>query len=173
MINPYNVLGISQTADYETIRKKYITLAKKYHPDNFASSSKTSEEKMKKINNAFNLIKESVHHKIIHFYYKGKFTQTEINETVQRFCKGQSLNKMAREMKRSREAIRRHLIKLGYIAEPVKRETVVIQTNWYDMLIPSFHNCLFVFMTISMIFSFQFMLSMCLAFIILMSDWND
>ena len=35
MINPYNVLGISQTADYGTARKKYIELAKKYHPDNF------------------------------------------------------------------------------------------------------------------------------------------
>ena len=67
MINPYNVLGVSQSSDYETIRKKYISLAKKYHPDNFASSSSVSEEKMKKVNNAFNLIKETVQHKIIHF----------------------------------------------------------------------------------------------------------
>ena len=49
MINPYNVLGISQTADYGTARKKYIELAKKYHPDNFASSNNVSEEKMKKL----------------------------------------------------------------------------------------------------------------------------
>ena len=48
MINPYNVLGVSQSADYDSIRKKYILLAKKYHPDNFASSSKVSEDKMKK-----------------------------------------------------------------------------------------------------------------------------
>ena len=170
MINPYNVLGISETADFETIRKKYIQLAKKHHPDNFVSSNKVSEEKMKNINNAFNIIKESVHHKIIHFYHKGQFTQAEISEAVQRFNKGQSLNKMAREMNRSREAIRRHLIKLGYIAEPVKRETVVIQTNWYDMLIPSFHTCLFAFMTISMIFSFQFMACLCLALIIFISE---
>ena len=69
MINPYNVLGISQSADYESVRKKYIQLAKKYHPDNFASSGKVSEEKMKKINNAFNQIKETVHHKIKYFYH--------------------------------------------------------------------------------------------------------
>lgn len=170
MINPYNVLGVSQSADYDTVRKKYIELAKKYHPDNFSSSNKTSEEKMKKINNAFNIIKESVHHNIVHFYYKGKFTQSEIDEVLLRFNKGQSLNKMAREMNRSREAIRRHLIKHGYIAEPVKRETIIIQSNWYDILIPNFHTSLFVFMTISMILSFPSMAFMCLALIIFISD---
>ena len=70
MINPYNVLGLAQRSDYNTVRKKYIELAKKYHPDNFASSSKVSEEKMKIINNAFNQIKETVHHRIIHLYHK-------------------------------------------------------------------------------------------------------
>ena len=35
-------------------------------------------------------------------------------------------------MNRSREAIRRHLIRLGYIAEPVKRKTVEIKTRWFD-----------------------------------------
>ena len=170
MINPYNVLGVSQSADYETVRKKYIQLAKKYHPDNFASSSNVSIEKMKKVNNAFNLIKETVHHKIVFFYHKGKFTQIEINEVVFRYNKGQSFNKIAREMNRSREAIRRHLIRLGYVAEPVKRETVVIQPNWYIFLVPSFHKSLFLFMTISMILSFPYMGLMCLALICLISD---
>ena len=169
-MNPYNVLGVKQSADYKTIRKKYIELAKKHHPDNFASSSKVSEDKMKKINNAFNQIKESVHHKIVHFYYKGKFTQSEIDEVIFRFNKGQSLNKIAREMSRSREAIRRHLIRQGYIAEPIKRETVIVQSNWYDFIIPSFHTNLFVFMTISMILSFPSMALMWLAFIIFISD---
>ena len=170
MINPYNVLGVSQSSDYDTIRKKYISLAKKYHPDNFASSNNVSEEKMKTINNAFNLIKETVHHKIIHFYHKGKFTQAEINEVVFRYNKGQSFNKMAREMDRSREAIRRHLIRLGYIDEPVKRENVVIRTNWYDILIPSWHSALFVFMTIAIIISGLYMGLMCFALICLISD---
>ena len=170
MINPYNVLGVSQSADYETVRKKYIQLAKKYHPDNFASSSNVSIEKMKKVNNAFNLIKETVHHKIIHFYHKGKFTQAEINEVVFRYNKGQSFNKMAREMDRSREAIRRHLIKLGYLAEPVKKGTIVIETNWFDIFIPSWHTALFVFMTMAMIISGLYMGLMCLALICLISD---
>ena len=170
MINPYNVLGISQSADYETVRKKYIQLAKKYHPDNFASSGKVSEEKMKKINNAFNQIKETVHHKIKYFYYKGKFTEDEINEAILRFNKGQSLNKMAREMSRSRETIRRQLIKLGYISDPVKQETVLIKPKWYEVFIPSFHNSLFIFMTLAMIISGLYMGLMCLAFILIISD---
>ena len=170
MINPYNVLGISQSADYETVRKKYIQLAKKYHPDNFASSSNVSVEKMKKVNNAFNLIKETIHHKIVHIYHKGQFTQTEINEVVFRYNKGQSLNKIAREMDRSREAIRRHLIRLGYVAEPVKREKVVVLTHWYDILIPSWHTALFVFMTTAIIISGLYMGLMCFALICLISD---
>ena len=170
MINPYNVLGISQTADYGTVRKKYIELAKRYHPDNFASSNNVSEEKMKKINNAFNLIKETVNQKIIHFYSKGRFTQSEINEVVFRFNKGQSLNKISRDMIRSREAIRKHLIRLGYIAEPVKKETVVIKTFWFDYMIPSWHTVLFIFMTLSMTLSFPYMGLMCLALILLISD---
>ena len=170
MINPYNVLGVSQSSDYETIRKKYISLAKKYHPDNFASSTSVSEEKMKKVNNAFNLIKETVQHKIIHFYHKGKFTQTEINEVVFRYNRGESLNKIAREMDRSREAIRRHLIRLGYVDKPVKREKVELKTHWYDILIPSWHTTLFVFMTIAMIISGLYMGLMCFALICLISD---
>ena len=38
-MNPYNVLGVKQSADYKTIRKKYIELAKKHHPDNFVFSN--------------------------------------------------------------------------------------------------------------------------------------
>ena len=170
MINPYKVLGVSQSADYDSIRTKYILLAKKYHPDNFAFSKNVSEEKMKKINNAFNLIKETVHHKIIHFYHKGNFTQAEINEVVFRFNKGQSFNKMAREMDRSREAIRRHLIRLGYVAEPVKRETVVLENYWFDFHIPSWNTTLFVFMTTAMIISGLYMSLMCFALICLISD---
>ena len=170
MINPYNVLGISQSADYDTVRKKYIELAKKYHPDNFASSSNVSVEKMKKVNNAFNLIKETIHHKIVHIYHKGQFTQTEINEVVFRYNKGQSLNKIAREMNRSREAIRRHLIRLGYVAKPVRRETVVIQTHWYDIIIPSWHTSLFVFMIIATIVGGLYMGLMCFALICFISD---
>ena len=170
MINPYDVLGVSQSSNYNTIRKRYIALAKKYHPDNFVYSSRVSEEKMKKINNAFNLIKENVRYKMIHFYQKGKFTQAEINKIFLKFNKGHSLNKIARDMFRSRQAIRRHLIKLGYIADPVKGETVTTINHWFNYIIPSFHKTLFIFMTVAMIISGLYMGLMCFALICLISD---
>ena len=38
------VLGVDQNADRETIRKAYITLAKKYHPDKLSDTSKSSKK---------------------------------------------------------------------------------------------------------------------------------
>lgn len=169
-MNPYNILGIPQSANYDTARKKYIQLAKKYHPDNFVFRNKITEEKMKKINNAFNLIKQITNGQIIHSYHKGKLTQAEINQVIIRFNKGYSLNKISRELNRSREAIRRHLIRLGYLNEPVRRAKPVIVRKWYDIFMPSFHSFVFIFMIISMILSFPYMALICLALIILISD---
>ena len=88
-----------------------------------------------------------------------------INEVVSRFNKGQSLNKISRDMDRSRAAIRKHLIKLGHIPDPIKREKVDISSKWYDVITPRFHTGLFVFMTISMILSYPTMARMSLALI--------
>lgn len=55
MKNPYEILGISQSANDDEIKSSYRELAKKYHPDNYSDSplKEFADEKMKEINKAF------------------------------------------------------------------------------------------------------------------------
>ena len=54
MNDPYKILGVSQNATDDEIKKAYRNLARKYHPDNFAGSAmaELAEEKMKQLNEA-------------------------------------------------------------------------------------------------------------------------
>lgn len=58
MRDPYEVLGVSQNASDEEIKKAYRNLARKYHPDNYQDNplADLAEEKMKEINEAYDLI---------------------------------------------------------------------------------------------------------------------
>lgn len=58
MRDPYEVLGISPDASDEEIKKAYRNLARKYHPDNYQDNplADLAEEKMKEINEAYDLI---------------------------------------------------------------------------------------------------------------------
>ncbi len=57
-MNPYEVLGVPQGADEETIKKAYKELVKKYHPDQYANNplSDLAEEKLKEINEAYDML---------------------------------------------------------------------------------------------------------------------
>ncbi len=52
----YEILGVSKNASQEEIKKAFRNLARKYHPD---VAGKTSEEKFKEINEAFQILGDS------------------------------------------------------------------------------------------------------------------
>lgn len=58
MTDPYKVLGVSPSATDEEVKDAYRTLAKKYHPDQYADSplKDLADEKMKEINEAYDTI---------------------------------------------------------------------------------------------------------------------
>ena len=58
--DPYTVLGVARDATDDEIKKAYRTLAKKYHPDNYAGSdiADLAEEKMKEVNEAYDEIQK-------------------------------------------------------------------------------------------------------------------
>lgn len=60
MNNPYEVLGVSETASDEEIKKAYRRLAKQYHPDNYVDNplKDLADKKMKEINEAYDEIQK-------------------------------------------------------------------------------------------------------------------
>ncbi len=57
-MDPYKVLGVSRNADDAAIKKAYIELTKKYHPDQYVNHplANLAEEKMKEINEAYDIL---------------------------------------------------------------------------------------------------------------------
>ncbi|MEG1560048.1 MAG: DnaJ domain-containing protein [Clostridia bacterium] len=57
-MNPYKVLGVSENASQEEIRRSYLELVKKYHPDRYTDNplKDLANEKLKEINEAYDLV---------------------------------------------------------------------------------------------------------------------
>ncbi|MCL2695620.1 MAG: J domain-containing protein [Clostridiales bacterium] len=57
-MNPYQVLGIKEGASQEEIRRAYLALVKKYHPDKYADNPlrELAGEKLKEVNAAYEML---------------------------------------------------------------------------------------------------------------------
>lgn len=55
MKDPYKVLGVAESATDEEVKKAYLALARKYHPDKYTDSdlAELASEKMKEVNAAY------------------------------------------------------------------------------------------------------------------------
>ncbi len=70
-MNYYEILGVSPDATYEEIRKAYLRLAMKYHPDKAPPGKrKEYEEKFKKINEAYEVLSDPSKRKLYDTYVK-------------------------------------------------------------------------------------------------------
>lgn len=58
-MNPYKILGVSENASDEDIKRAYRTLVKKHHPDRYAGdleAETAASEKLKQINQAYDML---------------------------------------------------------------------------------------------------------------------
>ena len=79
MQNYYKILEVDKDASSEVIEKAYKLLAKKYHPDiQYDGKKKWAEEKLKQINEAYNVLSDKEQR--MEYDKKFKIKDTEIYE---------------------------------------------------------------------------------------------
>lgn len=63
-MNPYEVLGVSENASEEEIKRAYKKLVKKYHPDRYQNNplADLAEEKLQEVNEAYDMLMKKQEH---------------------------------------------------------------------------------------------------------------
>ena len=80
MKNYYELLEVSEKASQEVIKKAYITLVKKYHPDlQPDGEKKAAEEKIKEINEAYAVLSDKIKREIYDRKLHAEKAKTENN----------------------------------------------------------------------------------------------
>lgn len=77
----YDILEISDKASMEVVKMAYKALAKKYHPDTFSGDPQIAEEKMKQINEAYEILTDEYKRKAYDEYLKNEYTNKSENVT--------------------------------------------------------------------------------------------
>lgn len=72
----YEILGIDQSADSDTIKKAYRKLVKKYHPDSNAGDAK-AEERFKEVTEAYNILSDPEKRKLYDRFGHAAFQDTQ------------------------------------------------------------------------------------------------
>ena len=85
MKDPYSILGVSQSASDDEVKRAYRELAKKYHPDNYINNplADLAQEKMKEINEAYDTIVKMRAGGTSSSGYSGSYSGGSANPTYQ------------------------------------------------------------------------------------------
>ncbi|MFC1593094.1 DnaJ domain-containing protein [Candidatus Omnitrophota bacterium] len=81
----YQILGISDDASQEDIKKAFRKLAFKYHPDTNPGNEKRAEEKFKEINEAFGVLGDKYKRQQYDFARRGQFAGVGYNTSYEGF----------------------------------------------------------------------------------------
>jgi len=81
----YEILNVKKTASDKEIKNAYRILAKKYHPDTYSGNKNVAEEKMKQINEAYDILSN----KELKAKYDEQF-KSPVEENIKRDSKSQA-----------------------------------------------------------------------------------
>ena len=92
MSNLYEILEVSENASKEVIEKAYHVLAKKYHPDlQQENKKKTAEDKMKQINEAYEILSNEAKRKEYDLLLKEQREEQKILEEIEKIDKQENI----------------------------------------------------------------------------------